>query len=245
MQYLAIIFALILPGIALAGDETGVSRSVGKYAIDNTTVLKEVIKQVNPVSALPKNSLISAAQRTARHDSDAEIDIFDAWVELSGDQDHDGFYHHLQVTFDADTTTDYETVYVKLFLSHEGGPWYQFAESDLFEIHADSADDTYEVLSELIEGYRPGYYEIMIELHSLSQHGIMDSLIIDSDLSDHVIALEDRQHDDPYSEDDYYYESGDYDVNYGVGVSGSFSMAGMIMLGLLLLIKFRYFRSRK
>ena len=243
MKTLIMTLILFLPGLALADSEQATSRSTGKYAIDPTTNLSEVIKQVKPVLAYPRSD-INLAAKTALHGEETTFEIFDAWLELSGDLDDDGFYHHLKVIFDADTSSEYATVYVKLFLSYEGGPWYQYTESDLFEIHHDSADDTYEVLTELIDGYAPGYYEVLVELHSFSHHGVMDSLILDTDLSNRSIALEDREHDDPYLYDDHY--DADYvDVSYGVGVSGSFSVAGMIMLMILLFIKWRYFQARK
>jgi len=237
------VLLLLIPSLANASDD-GLARSAGKYSSDISLQLSQQMpQQLANISILKSDSTETSAFRIASHAPATEFEIFDAWVDLSGDLDDDGFYHNIRVTFDADTNSDLETVYVKLFLSREGGPWYQYADSDLFEIHQDSADDSYEVLTELLEGYQPGYYDVLIELHSLYHPGIVASYTIESQDTHTGITLEDLEHDEYYRDD---YAEIDYvDVSYGAGVSGSFSYAGLILLGILLIIKLRYFSTRK
>lgn len=236
MNYLHLVLLLLLPGLACAANETSVTRSVGKFSANSEVQLEQAILKRPVIESVLNNHVIQS--RTARHTQDAYFEFFDIWVELSGDIDEDGFYHHIKVTFDADTDSELETVYVKLYSSYEGGPWHQFAVSDLFEIQSDSTDDTYEILTELIQGYPPGYYDVLIELHSLHHPSVVASKVIDAQEAGFALTLEDRDHDDYYYEDDDY-----YDVSYGVGVSGSFSITGLLMLLILIGIKLRYFSA--
>lgn len=245
MPYVKLIILLLLPLTVYAADGSGVTRSAGKYLADESVQLTQELssKPVSETSALAKSRYaVSNAQNDIGDSSlsgkplPVDFEIFDAWIELSGDLDHDGFYHQLRLTFDADVNTEVETVYVKLYLSREGGDWYQFASSDLFEIYYDSVEDTYEVVTELVEGYIPGYYDVLIELHSLYHPGVVASRILDSFNSGIDIALEDQQHDEALREvliDD----------GYSYGHTGSFSLVGLLLPGMLFLIKLRYFRE--
>lgn len=244
MAYLKFIVFMLLPVSVYAADGSGLTRSAGKYLADDTTRLTEELAS-RPALETSTLAITRYAVASRQHGVEnsvsaakpfpASFEIFDAWIELSGDLDRDGYYHQLRLTFDADVNTAVETVYVKLYLSREGGDWYQFASSDLFEIYYDSVDDTYEVVSELVEGYMPGYYDVMIELHSLYHPGVVASRVLDSFNSGIDIALEDLQHDEALRE--VFIDEG-----YSTGHSGSLSMAGLVMLGLLLWLKLRYFR---
>ncbi len=213
MKVLNVFLILLLPGIIYAADNTGLSRSAGKLVNDNSINLHATLT----------NSTVS--------------EIFDAWVELSGDIDHDGFFHRIKTTFDADVNTPAETAYAKLYLSYEGGPWQQYADSDLYGIFYDSVDDSYEVVGELIEGYPPGYYEVLIELHSFYHPGVVASRMVSFDEEGYSITLEDLSFDEVYVQEEVYYEP-DYIVS-----SGSFSWAGILMLSFLLIIKLKYFSA--
>lgn len=240
-------FSLIfsLSGLVYADNSISLTRSSGKLLNDNSQVLTEklatspIVESTVVKQRLPQIKLEASPTqqfRQASHVSFTEFEIYDAWVELTGDIDNDGFYHRIRTTFDADVNTPVETVYAKLYVSYEGGPWQQFADTDLFEIYFDASDDTYEVVTELIEGYRPGYYDVLIELYSFYHDGIVADAIITHDIDGYAITLEDLEHDDFYhsdSGDDYYV------------AAGSFSWLGLFMLALLVTIKFRYFAEYK
>ena len=246
--FITLSLVLSIPGITYAAEPTSVTRSAGKLVNDNSLSLTEKLANSPVVEASlnkqrSSTGTIESSQtqqfRLASHGLLTEFEIYDAWVELTGDIDNDGFYHNIKATFDADVNTSVETVYAKLYLSYEGGAWMQYASSDLFEIYYDSENDTYEVISELIDGYSPGYYDVLIELHSFYHDGIVASRVITQDIDGYSITLEDRGNDEVYRSEVYYEET-----EYYVG-SGSFSWFGLLLLGFLVLIKLRYFNSNK
>ncbi len=205
----------ILTGIAMlaiaatagASESLQSSRSAGKLAADRSTDLAQALKRQEPVTrAAPTVSedYVSAARGTTldgianRHDQ--LFEIFSADVRLVADLDLDGYHHAFNVIFDVDVSYDSATVYAKLYLSRDGGPWSQYFTTDLFQIHGDDAADAYEVQTELLDGYPPGYYDVLIEIYSLDHAYLVASLVLDHHSVGHEIALEDYGWDEPYEE---------------------------------------------
>jgi hypothetical protein len=104
------------------------------------------------------------------------------------------------VYFDVDVSYDSATVYAKLYLSREGGPWSQYFTTDLFSIYIDDVDDAYEVETELLEGYEPGYYSVLIEIYSLDHAYMVTSEVLDYHYLGRDIMIEDSSWDEPYEE---------------------------------------------
>jgi hypothetical protein len=90
--------------------------------------------------------------------------FYSADVELFSDQDRDGYYYGIDLLFDADTVYAAADVYAVVYLSLDGGPWEEYAETDTFSIYGSSGDDEYTIVTELISGYPTGSYDILIEL---------------------------------------------------------------------------------
>jgi hypothetical protein len=132
---------------------------------------------------------------------------------LLADLDGDGYHHALNVFFDVDVSFDSATVYAKLYLSREGAPWEQYFTTDLFRIHEDDFVDAYEVETELLEGYAPGYYSVLIEIYSLDHDYMVTSEVLDYHYLRKDLTIEDRYRDEPYVEssseyyEEYYYSS--------------------------------------
>ncbi|MEO0574378.1 MAG: choice-of-anchor H family protein [Pseudomonadota bacterium] len=91
--------------------------------------------------------------------------IFDASAFIRDDFDGDGFYTRIELTFDADTVYTGANVYAVLYLSLEGGDWVEYGETDVFEIYGQSGNDSYFYDTDLISGFPPGYYDVLIELY--------------------------------------------------------------------------------
>lgn len=90
--------------------------------------------------------------------------FYSADVELFNDHDRDGYYHGIDLLFDADTYYTYADVYAVVYLSLEGGPWNEYAVTEDFTLFGTSSDDEYIIVTELVSGYPAGSYDILIEL---------------------------------------------------------------------------------
>lgn len=91
--------------------------------------------------------------------------IFDANVELFDDFDADGYFTYLRVSFDADSIYTDHYVYARLFLTIDGITWDEYHITDDFLIEGSSPFDVYEVETELVSGFPPDLYDVLIELY--------------------------------------------------------------------------------
>ena len=219
-------------GQLLAAEHTLSSRSAGKLHADTATDLsKKRAQQDAIVRPLPQASEDYASRPSSqrlegvanRHDQ--VFEIYEADVRMLADLDGDGYHHVINVYFDVDVSVGDATVYAKLYLSREGGPWMQYFTTSLFDIHRDDHADAYEVETELLDGYRPGYYEVLIEIYSLDHAYLVTSAVLDHHYLGKDVMIEDRARDEPY--DEYVYE----EVYYS---SGGGSMALLLLAFLII-----------
>jgi hypothetical protein len=200
------------------------------------TGVEKTYKQLDKVETDEHQQLVisgsrieSTVQRNLAADAkDQILSVFNAYTEISRDDDDDGFYQHLKVVFDADTSDTESWVYAKLYLSLEGGPWNHYYTTDVFLIQKANLSDEYEVVTRLMDGYQTGYYDVLIELYDAD----FDLLEVnygpyeDSDLA--ALPLEDSDRDQ-YND-------------YGGGGASSLST---LLLGLLALVKgYSSYRTR-
>lgn len=212
---------LALTGSAGAGDSLQSSRSAGKLRQDQTIDLSQQLQASEPLTR-PKTEQTEnfAARPSSEPQSytanryDQLFEIYEADVQLISDLDGDGYHHAFNVYFDVDVSVDSATVYAKLYLSREGGPWSQYFTTDLFRINGDDFGDAYEVETELLDGYAPGYYSVLIEIYSLDHDYMVTSEVLDYHYLRKDLRIEDRYHDEPYVDssseyyEEYYYSSG-------------------------------------
>lgn len=133
---------------------------VGTVTEDEFTALDTSGKRVagKRVSAQLK-STPSAAQSP-----NVDFWFYSADIVLFNDQDRDGYYHGIDLLFDADTYYTVAEVYAVVYLSFEGGPWNEYGATENFTIFGSSSDDDYVLVTELLEGYPAGSYDLLIEL---------------------------------------------------------------------------------
>ena len=110
------------------------------------------------------SSAQSKASTQASQAPNADFWFYTADVVLFNDHDRDGYYHGIDLLFDADTYFTFAEVYAVVYLSLDGGPWNEYAATDNFTIFGTSSDDDYVVVTELLSGYPSGSYDILIEL---------------------------------------------------------------------------------
>ena len=222
----SLVLLISLSSLALplsAAEAQQVSRSAGKLKLDESVDLSQLLQQSDLLSrAAPNQSEDYARSADANNLAgianrfDQLFEIYEADVYLRSDLDGDGYHHEIKVTFDVDVSYESATVYARLYLSRDGGPWSQYFTTDLFNIDGDASSDVYEVDTELVDGYQPGYYAVLIEIYSLNHAYMVASEVLDYYYLGRVVPLEDLSWDEPYS--DYHDE---YSVSYG---AGSFSL---------------------
>ena len=127
-----------------------------------------------------------------------DVYVYDASAELISDFNYDGFYHRFSIAIDVDTVYDSSTVYAKLYLSLEGGPWNHYASSENYRIYGDSESDIFVIETELGDGFPPGYYDVKIELYDAYSSQWLISYGPYEDASLSALPLEDSYYDDSY-----------------------------------------------
>jgi hypothetical protein len=150
--------------------------------------------------------------------------FFTADVELFNDDDRDGYFHGIDLLFDVDTFFEEADVYAVAYLSFEGGPWNEYANTDTFTVFGATSDDEFVIVTELETGYPTGNYDLLIELYD-AVNGVFLASIGPEDSSElALLPLEDFQRDEPFDDDN----------------GGSAGVPGVaVLLGLLLLRAFK------
>jgi len=123
--------------------------------------------------------------------------IYDAGIEMFFDADQDGYYRYLRVTFDVDSYFAHAWVYASLFLSADGVVWELLHETNDFLVEGETSDDAYEVEVELVSGYPPGDYDLLIELYDADTGVFQDELGPAQTSAFALLPLEDRANDAP------------------------------------------------
>ncbi len=164
---------MLLSGLALADEsETRVSISTGATKAQRQQGLDGAISH-NEFATLetsgrrdPNSSsnLLGKPEMAAAQAPNIDFWFYTADVVLFNDHDADGFYHGIDLLFDADTYYDFADVYAVIYLSLEGGPWNEYAATEDFTIFGASGDDEYVIVTELLSGYPSGSYDVLIEL---------------------------------------------------------------------------------
>ena len=130
----------------------------------------------------------------------ADFWFYLADVELYGDSDRDGYYSGIDLLFDIDTYYSAADIYAVAYLSHEGGPWEEYAVTEDFTIFGSSGGDDYIVVTDLVAGYPRAEYDILIEAFD-AYTGEFLAYIGPEDTSELAfLPLEDMERDAPATE---------------------------------------------
>ena len=220
-DYIFILYTMVVgfsllaePGVVLAAGGTQAERtSVSRHHVtggrDNPTKIAESEEQYEALVSTgdrgksdTRGGSAKAGKGVAGVQSGGMFDFwfYEADVILFNDDDHDGYYHGLDVLFDVDTIYSSADVYAVLYLSHEGGPWNEYAVTEDFVVSGSSGSDEYGIVTELMSGYPTGSYDLLIELFDayngdyLASYGPSDT----SELA--YLSLEDFNRDAPVQE---------------------------------------------
>ncbi|MEM8549086.1 MAG: choice-of-anchor H family protein, partial [Pseudomonadota bacterium] len=123
--------------------------------------------------------------------------IYDARTVIRDDFDGDGFFTRVELTFDADTIFTSADVFAVLYLSLEGGTWEEYGETDVFDIFGTSGNDEYFFDTDLLSGFPPGSYDILIELYDAFDNSLAAVYGPEDDLDLFDLPLESVGNDGP------------------------------------------------
>jgi len=200
----------LVAGVAIiSGNALADSTSVGRTSVtaQSTRVERDngIAGQVSEDehAALVVAGERSSSQRTTANSKatlqTAQAPNTDFWfysadVLLFNDHDDDGYYHGIDLLFDADTYFISADVYAVVYLSYEGGPWNEYAATEIFTLYGTESDDEFNIVTELLSGYPAGSYDLLIELLSELAFLPLEDADRDVVIVPDIIVVEDHHH---------------------------------------------------
>lgn len=172
---------------------------------------------------------------TVAQSANVDFWFYTADIELFNDHDRDGYFHGIDLYFDADTYYAFAEVYAVVYLSLDGGPWNEYAVTDNFTLVGSSSEDDYVIVTELVSGYPPGSYDLLIELFDAWDHSFLAWFGPEDSSELAFLPLEDASWDVAASTDVTV-------INHHSG-GGSVALAFILLLSLAALAKYRAGRS--
>ena len=173
--------------------------------------------------ASPKTSSLMTAS------ANTDFWFYLADVELYADDDRDGYYSGIDLLIDVDTYYHVADIYAVAYLSYEGGPWEEYAVTEVFTIFGSSGTDDYVIVTDLVSGYPRGEYDVLIEVFDARNDDFLAFIGPEesSDLS--FLPLEDMNRDAPAPTETR------VTVNNGGG--GSFGLLTLLVLATGILVR--------
>lgn len=200
---------------AVAATDTPANDAAGETRVSESSFYSQGRGQATPdrvatqeFDAAPRGGTRDGATRGSEQQklsgNEARTPNTDFWfysadIELFADEDRDGYYHGIDLWFDADTVYFSADVYAVVYLSLDGGPWVEYAETEDFSIFGASATDDYVIVTELLSGYPTGSYDVLIELFDAWDNSFIADLGPESTSELSFLPLEDAERDVPFS----------------------------------------------
>jgi len=190
--------------VSLTRKGSGESRSTEDYASTSTDEFP-ALEQAGTDSAgqsvdksqaavAPRKPTVGGEQQAS---ANGDFWIYSVDVRLFNDNDADGFYHGIDLLFDADTVYAIADVYAVTYLSFEGGPWNEYAVSPDITLFGSTSSDDYVLVTELLTGYPRGSYDLLLELYDADTGEYLASLGPSESSELANLPLEDANRDVP------------------------------------------------
>jgi len=163
---------------------------------------------------------------TRARDINLDFWFYDAQASLFHDDDRDGYYHGIELVFDVDTYYPVAEVYAVVYLSLEGGPWNEYAATEVFTLFGASGLDDYVIETELLAGYPTGDYDLLIDVYDAYSDRLVASIGPESETSLALLPLEDAGRD-------IHYPAHSVTVSHGGGgAAGAWLLISLALTGL-------------
>lgn len=241
--FVAGLLALTVSGASQAAAEatdsvrSSISRHYAKGGRDNPTLSSEALDEYASLATSGSRSKSHTSGGLAKPVSgsqssqSASLDFwfYDADVQLFNDDDGDGYFHGIDLLFDADTIYSAAEVYAVVYLSLDFGPWNEYGVTEDFWIFGASGTDEYVLVTELMSGYPTGNYDLLIELFDAADNSFLASFGPDDTSALSFLPLEDFDRDEPIADVPIA-------VSHGHGGGGAADTWTISMLFLLLVV---------
>jgi hypothetical protein len=209
--FVAGLLALTVSGASQAAPDvtdsvrSSVSRHQAKGGRDNPTLTSESTDEYESLVTSGSRSKSNTRGGVAKLGSGSDTTqsgsldfwIYDADVQLFNDDDRDGYFHGIDLLFDADTIYSAAEIYAVVYLSLDFGPWNEYAVTEDFWIFGASGTDEYVLVTELMSGYPTGDYDLLIELFDADDNFFLTSFGPDETSALSFLPLEDFNRDAP------------------------------------------------
>lgn len=242
------LLALTVSGASLAGDaddkRLSVSHHVREGGRSNAAQSIETTDEYEALltSGSRDKANVRGAGKPGSDSPVAESASFDFWffgadVILFNDIDNDGYYHGIDLLFDADTIYSAAEVYAVVYLSLDYGPWNEYGETEDFWLYGESSSDEYVLVTDLMSGYPTGDYDLLIELYDAVDSSFLASFGPEDTSELEFLPLEDSNRDKPLPETRIV-------INHGGGGAADGWTIGMLLLLLFASAVIRLWRHR-
>ncbi len=144
-------------------------------------------------------------------------------LHLSGDRNANGYFHRLEVEFDADTSLRYQQVFAEFSLLPTYGSERIYYTSSVFELYRDSSTDWLAIDTILDRNYPADQYLLSIRLYDANTGYLLAEISGFDDVNLDLLPLED------YSRDSYIGSNTTVEVS-----AGSAGIVALLALCLLL-----------
>ena len=153
-----------------------------------------------PLTVEQHGNILSAAGKVKLLQSQPQGYQSHAWFHsvslyLSGDINANGYYHRLEVEFDADTELNYQPVFAEFSLLPSYGSERIFYTSSVFELYRDSANDWLAIDTILDQRFAPDQYLLTVRLFDANTGYLLAEISGFDDSNLDLLALEDYDRD--------------------------------------------------
>ncbi len=182
------------PRVSQSIQSTGAERKQGlggRVSLDEFEFLAVAGDRVAAKGSVTRSKVTAKALQAPNVD----FWFYTADVQLFNDQDADGYYHGIDLLFDADTYYAFAEVYAVVYLSLNGGPWNEYAATENFSLFGATSDDEYVIVTELLAGYPSGSYDLLIELFDAYDNSLLAYFGPDDTSELAFLPLEDADRD--------------------------------------------------
>lgn len=118
-------------------------------------------------------------------------------LELTGDNNNNGFYHQLYLKFDANTNRSSQAVWAEFSLQRIGRPEQLFYVSSIFNLYRHSSNDWLAIDTTLEDSFATGYYDLIIRLYDANSGWLLAEISGYDELILADLPMEDYQRDRP------------------------------------------------